>query len=102
MGAGEAMRREGRYACVDIRELGMHPAVTTVVERSAVPGDASTGEVGATSREMSVLVPVPGHEHVAMITLSTPCLEDWAVYEALLLDIARSLQVEQTHPVFTR
>ncbi|MBA2774225.1 MAG: hypothetical protein H0U36_09315 [Nocardioidaceae bacterium] len=102
MGAGEAMRREGRCARVDIRELGMHPAVTTVVERPAVPGDASTGEVGATLREMSVLLPVPGHEHAAMITLSTPCLEDWEVYEALLLDIARSLQVEQTHPVFTR
>ncbi|MEJ7690199.1 MAG: hypothetical protein WKF76_07070 [Nocardioidaceae bacterium] len=102
MGAAEALRREGRYASVDIRELGMHPGVTAVVERPSVPGDASTGEVGATLREMSVLVPVPGHEHAAMITLSTPCLEDWVVYETLLLDIARSLQVEQTHPDFIR
>ncbi len=102
MGAAEAMRREGRYVSVDIRELGMHPAVTAVVERPSVPGDASIGEVGATLREMSVLVPVPGHEHAAMITLSTPCLEDWAVYETVLLDIGRSLQVEQMHPDFLR
>lgn len=46
--------------------------------------------------------PVPGHEHAAMITLPTPRLEDWAVNEGLLLDIARSLQVEQTHPDFIR
>jgi len=100
MGAAEAMRREGRYASVGIHELGVHPAVTAIAERPSLPGDAANGQVGATLREMSVLVPVPGHEQAAMITLSTPCLEDWAVYETLLLDIARSLQVQRTHPDF--
>lgn len=98
MGAAEAMRREGRYSSVDIRELGLHPAVTAVAERPSLPGDAANGGVGATLREMSVLVPVPGHQQAAMMTLSTPCLEDWGVYEALLLDIARSLQVQATQP----
>lgn len=102
MGAAEAMRRDGRYATVDIRELGVHPAVTGMAERPSVPGDAASGEVGATLREMSVRVPVPGHEQAAMLTMSTPCLEDWEVYETLLLDIARSLQVQQTHPDFIR
>lgn len=102
MAAAEAMRREGRYASVDIRELGRHTAAVAVTERPSVPGDAATGEVGATLREMSVLVPVPGYEQMAMITLSTPCLEDWSVYETLLLDIARSLKVQQTHSDFIR
>jgi len=97
MGAAEAMRREGRYSSVEIRELGLQPAVTAVAERPSLPGDATSGDVGATLREMSVLVPVPGHQQAAMMTLSTPCLEDWAIYETLLLDIARSLQVQRTH-----
>lgn len=102
LGAAEAMRREGRFSVVDIRELGQHPAVTAVTERPSVPGDVADGDVGATLREMSVLVPVPGHEQAAMITLSTPCLEDWPVYETLVLDVARSLQVQHTHPEFIR
>ncbi len=102
LGAAEAMRREGRYARVEIVELGQHPAVTAVTERPTVPADTATGEVGATLRELSVLVPVPGHEQAAMVTLSTPCLEDWDVYERLVLDICRSLHVEQTHPDFIR
>ena len=102
MGAAEALRREGRFSAVEIRELGTHPAVTALAERPAVPGDAASGEVGKTLRELSVLVPVPGHDQAAMITLSTPCLEDWPVYESLLLDIARSLHVQHTHPDFIR
>jgi hypothetical protein len=47
-------------------------------------------------RELSVLVPVPGHEQAAMVTLSTPYLEDWDVYEKLVLDICRSMHVQQT------
>ncbi len=100
MGAAEAMRREARYARVEIVELGPHPAVTAVAERPTVPGDSATGEVGATLRELSVLVPVPGHEQAAMVTLSTPCLEDWDVYERLVLDICRSMHVQHTHPDF--
>jgi hypothetical protein len=98
MGAAEAMRREHRYARVDIVELGFHPAVTALAERPTVPGVAETGEVGETLRELSVLVPVPGHQQAAMVTLSTSCLEDWDVYERLVLDICRSMHVQHTHP----
>lgn len=102
MGAAESMRRDGRYARVDIIELGQHPAVTAVAERPTVPEDTLTGEVGATLRELSVLVPVPGHQQAAMVTLSTPCLEDWGVYEKLVLDVCRSMHVQKTHPDFIR
>jgi hypothetical protein len=102
MGAAEAMRREGRHSRVEIVELGQHPAVTAVAERATVPEDPMTGEVGATLRELSVLVPVPGHEQAAMVTLSTPCQEDWDVYERLVLDICRSMHVQQSHPDFIR
>ncbi len=102
MGAAEAMRREGRSASVEITDLGQHPAVTAVAERAAVPGDAVSGEEGAALREMWVLVPVPGHEQAVMVTLSTPCLEDWDVYTNLVLDICRSLRVQPTHPDLIR
>lgn len=98
LGAAEAMRREGRYASVEITELGQHPAVTAVAELPSVPVDAVSGGVGATMREMSVLVPVPGHQQAAMVTLSTPCLEDWDIYAKLVLDICRSLHVQQANP----
>lgn len=102
MGAAEAMRRAGRYSRVEIVELGRHPAVTAVTERPTVPDDTAAGEGGATLRELSVLVPVPGHEQAAMVTLATPCLADWDLYERLVLDICRSLHVQQTHPDFLR
>jgi hypothetical protein len=94
LGAAEAMRREGRYANVAIVEVGPHPAVTAVAERATTPEDTVTGEVGATLRELSVLVPVPGHEQAVIVTLSTPCLEDWDIYQRLVLDICRSLRVQ--------
>jgi hypothetical protein len=28
-----------------------------------------------------------------MVTLATPCLEDWDVYEKLVLDLCRTMQV---------
>lgn len=94
LGAAEAMRREGRYSSVDIRQVGPYPGVTAVVDRAATPTDAVAADEGATLREMTVLVPLPGHEQVTMMTLSTPCLEDWQLYETVLLDIARSIRVE--------
>lgn len=94
MAAAEAMRREGRYAAIEIISLGGHPALTAVADRSTVPDAAA--EVGQTLREISVLVPVPGQERAAMVTLSTPCLGDWDVYVALVLDICRSLHVQTT------
>ncbi|MGH3446935.1 MAG: hypothetical protein ACRDQA_19480 [Nocardioidaceae bacterium] len=102
MGAAESMRAEARYASVEIVELGQHPAVAAVSERFSVPGDSDGEGVGATLREMCVLVPVPGHEHAVMVTLATPCLEDWDVYSTLVLDICRSMSVQKTHPDFIR
>ena len=100
LASAEAMRRDGRFQSVQLSELGQHPGVVAVVERPTVPGDTATGEVGTTLRELSVLVPVPEHEEAAMVTLSTPCLEDWDVYEKLVLDICRTLHVQDTHPDF--
>jgi hypothetical protein len=97
LAAAESMRREGRFQSVRLLELGQHPVVAAMAERASVPGDTATGEVGATLRELSILVPVPGHEHAVMVTLSTPCLEDWDVYEKLVLDICRTLHVQSTH-----
>jgi hypothetical protein len=94
LGAAESMRREGRFQSVRLLELGQHPVVAAVAERASVPGDTATGEVGAPLRELSVLVPVPGHEQAVMVTLSTPCLEDWEVYEKVVLDICRTLHVQ--------
>jgi hypothetical protein len=102
MGVAEAMRREGRYERVEIVQLGQHPAVTALAEGPTAPTETLTGVVGATLREISVLVPVPGHEHAAMVTLATPCLEDWDTYERVVLEICRSLHVQQTSPDLIR
>lgn len=96
LGAAEAMRRDGRYDRVEVLRLAGRPAVSAVAERSARPGDTVTGEPGETLREISVLVPVPGHEHALMLTLSTPCLDDWGTYQRLVLDICRSVRVQPT------
>lgn len=93
MGAAEVMRREQRYAAVEILELGQLPAVTARLERPSLPGDVATGDVGATLRELSAFVPVPGQDRAAMVTLSTPCLEDWDVYVGAVLNICRTVRV---------
>jgi hypothetical protein len=102
MGVAEAMNREGRYQSVRLLELGQHPAVVAVAERPTVAGDSVTGEVGTTLRELCVVVPVPNHEQAVMVTLSTPCLNDWEVYESLVLDVCRSLHVQSADPDLIR
>jgi hypothetical protein len=98
LSSAESMRREGRHQSVRVRELGGQQVVTAVAERASVPGDTVSGEVGTTLRELSILVPVPGHEQAVMVALSTPCLEDWEAYERLTHDICRTLHVQSTHP----
>lgn len=94
LGAAEAMRRDGRFDRVEVTAVGGRPVVTAVAERAARPGDTPTGESGGTLREISVLVPIAGQSHAAMLTLSTPSLDDWETYRALVLDISRSVRVE--------
>lgn len=96
LGAAEAIRRSGSYDVVQIEELGSVPGVSAVAERPAVPTDDPTGRPGETLREMSVLVPVRGQPLAALVTLCTPCLDDWDVYVRVLLDVARSVRVEST------
>ncbi len=102
LGAAEAMRREGRYQSVELRELGTQLTVMAVAERPAVPGDDPSVPAGATLRELSAFVPVSGFECAAMVTLSTPCLEDWGTYIDVVSDICRTMQIQSTHPDFIR
>lgn len=44
---------------------------------------------------MSVLVPVTGQPLAVLVTLCTPCLDDWDTYVRALLDVARSLRAER-------
>jgi len=98
LGAAETMRRSGRYDSVQIEELGQLAGVAAVAERPAAPTDSPSGPAGETLREMSPLVPVPGQQLAAMVTLCTPCLEDWETYVRVLRDVARSVRVEQSRP----
>jgi hypothetical protein len=98
MGAAEAMRRTGRYDQVEILAIGGRPVVSAVAERAAKPGETPTGQTGSTLREISVLVPVAGQQHAAMLILSTPNLEDWDTYRRLVLDVCRSVRMEQPRP----
>lgn len=117
MGTAEALRRQGRYADVRIVALGASPAVAAVSERPTLPGEpvmtgdtgetdetdeaGETGEAGAVVREMCVIVPVPGSAYAAMVTVSTPCLRDWDVYERLALDVGRSVHLERDRRLLT-
>jgi hypothetical protein len=93
LGAAEAFRREGRHQSVSTRTIGSHPAVVAVAEHANVNGGARSGDLDSTLRELSILVPVAGHEHAVVMTLATPCLEDWDVYERLMVEACRSLHV---------
>lgn len=95
LGAAEAIRRSGAFDTVRLEELGSVPGVSAVAERPAVPTDDPTGRPGETLREMSVLVPVRGQPLAALVTLCTPCLEDWDVYTRVLLEVARSVRVQR-------
>lgn len=77
-----------------MQQLGLVPAVSAVVERPTVPGEP-TGQSGETLREMSVLVPVTGQPLVVLVTLCTPCLDEWDTYVRVLLDVARSVRAER-------
>jgi hypothetical protein len=92
LGGAEAMRRDARFDRVDVVTVGGRPVATAISERAAKPGETPTGEIGATLREISVLVPIAGQAHAAMLTLSTPSLDDWDTYRTLLLDICRSVR----------
>lgn len=96
-GAAEAMRRDARYQHVEILVRGGRPVVSAVAERRANPAETSSGRPGATLREITVFVPVAGQEQAAMLTLSTPCLDDWETYRGLVLDIGRSVRAAATH-----
>ncbi len=98
MGAAEAMRATGRYDQVEILAVGGRPVVSAVVERAARPGETPSGLAGSTLREISVLVPMAGQQQAAMLTLSTPNLADWQTYRAVVLDICRSVRIEQPRP----
>ncbi len=95
LGAAEAMRREDRYDRVEVGAVSGRPVVTAVAARQAGPGDTPDGQAGHTLREICVLVPVSGHQHAAMLTLSTPHVGDWETYRAVVLDIVRSVRLEQ-------
>lgn len=98
MGAAEAMRREGRYDDVQIVSVGGRPVVSAVARRAVKPGDTPTGQPGDTLQEICVLVPMAGQQFAAMLTLSTPSLDDWETYRSVVLDICRSVRMEQSRP----
>jgi hypothetical protein len=98
LGAAEAMRREQRYRTVELRPVGGRYAVFAESERSAGRSDDPSAPDSATIRELSVYLPVPDHEIAAMMTLSTPCLDDWGTYHSLIRDLCRTLRVESTQP----
>lgn len=97
LGAAEALRRHPRYTNVAVVELGNHAAVTAEAERPLTPSSSTEGP-SAVLREKLAVVPVPGQPWAALLTVATPCLEDWDTYVTLLLDICRSLQVERPEP----
>lgn len=92
LGAAETMRRDTRFDRVEVVAVGGRPVVNATAERAAKAGEVPTGEVGATLREISVLVPMAGQPHAVMLTLSTPNLDDWETYRSLMLDICRSVR----------
>ena len=95
LGAAEALRREGRHQSVVVRTVGSHPAVVAVAERRSGPADRVPEESRPIVRELTVVVPVPGYQHAAMLTLATPCLRDWDTYEQVLLDACRTMHVRR-------
>jgi hypothetical protein len=92
LGAAETMRRDPRFDRVEVLAVGGRPLVTATTERAAQAGDTPTAQVGTTVREISVLVPLTGQAHAAMLTLTTPSLDDWDTYRSLVLDISRSVR----------
>lgn len=102
LGAAEAMRRQDRFDDVQVERLGSYDVVMAQTDRPNVPGTPAGGDVAEALRELSVFVPLPGHDTALTVTLATPCLEDWDVYRQLLVDVCRTLKVERTHPDFIR
>ena len=101
LGAAEALRRDQRYSTVTVVELGNQPAATAVAERPMAASGAPDGPT-AVLREMLAFLPVQGHPWAALLTLATPCHEDWDTYVAVLLDICRSLHVERSASALLR
>lgn len=94
LAAAETLHREGRHIRIEVVTLARQPAVVAMAERAEpAAGDSGRPRAAEGVRELSVLVPVPDHQQAVIVTLSTPCLQDWDVYERLTLDIARSLKV---------
>ena len=82
LGSAEALRRAGRHDHVEILAVGGRPVAAAVAERPATAGDTPDGQIGRTLREITVLVPIAGHQHAVMVTLATPNLRDWETYRA--------------------
>lgn len=94
LGAAEAMRRSDRYDTTDVVSIAGRPAVRAVAQRSRT--ETSSGPGPDTVREVSMLVPIPGHRHAAMITLSTPSLEHWTTYLRLVDQICASVRLARS------
>ena len=84
LGLAEVMRRVGRHDSVAIERLGSHHAVVAT-------GSLRTG--GDELRTVTIATPLPGDRLVVLVTLATPCLDDFPLYTRVARQVAASARV---------
>lgn len=91
--AAEALRAAGRFTSVTVEDLGTHLAVTAVADREVAERGAADPSAASVLREVLTVVPLAGTDSAVVLTLSTPCRDDWAVYADLARSVAASVRV---------
>jgi len=84
LGIAEVVRSEGRHDSVTIERLGPHHAVVAT-------GTLATG--GDPLRTVTIATPLPADRLVVLITLATPCRDDFALYSRVAREVAASARV---------
>lgn len=89
LGVVESLRRTQAYDEVRVDRVGGRPAV---VATAVHPGDGDAPRTG--EREVVLGVPVPGHDQVALLCVTSPDRDRWPLYERLARDVAASVRLQ--------
>ena len=84
LGTAEVVRTRGQYESVSIERIGPHHAV--------VATGALTAE-GQHLRTVTIATPLPAGRLVVLITLATPCPDDFSIYTRVAREVAASARL---------
>ena len=84
VGTAEVVRTRGEHDSVVIERIGAHHAVVAT-------GTLTTG--GQHLRTVTIATPLPAGRLVVLITLATPCRDDFAIYTRVAREVAASARL---------